>query len=88
MCLLGVKSQLRGCFDRRESWVEEMKDKGSAVVQWVKGQDNKADLLTKCFKKGDYLEKLWYMTSGCDELGTSASTRRAYFLRGLLSAYK
>ena len=31
-----------------------MKDKAEAVVQWVKGEDNKAHLLTKCFKKGAY----------------------------------
>ena len=52
----GVPSKLRGCFDRRDKWVLEMKNRQEkgCVAEWVRGIDNKSDLLTKCFKPGDF----------------------------------
>ena len=44
-----VKSKLRGVVDMREQWVRELKDLAKVRVKWVSDEQNKADLLTKCF---------------------------------------
>ena len=62
-----------------------MKDRSEAVPVWVKGEDNKADLLTKCFKSGEFKKKRNYMESRSFSLAESESDRKANFLRRLLS---
>ena len=40
-------SKIRGCFDYREDWVEELKAEGKIQVHKVKEINNLADMLTK-----------------------------------------
>ena len=44
-----LQSRLRGVVDFRWAWVTELRDQSKVAVQWVPGESNKADLLTKCF---------------------------------------
>ena len=62
-----------------------MKNRSEAVPVWVPGEDNKADLLTKCFKSGEFKKKRNYMESRSFSLAESESTRKANFLRRLLN---
>ena len=43
-----VSSKLVGVYDMREDWVQTLRDQGLVKVQYVGGQANKANLLTKC----------------------------------------
>ena len=43
-----VKSRLQGVVDMRDAWVQELRNLAKVKVQWVPGNHNKADMLTKC----------------------------------------
>ena len=45
-----LDSRLKGYFDLREAWVQELRDKSQVSVEKVTGKDNFADLLTKPLK--------------------------------------
>ena len=42
-----VHSKLRGTFDVRSGWVEELRKEGEVIVKKISTEDNFADLLTK-----------------------------------------
>ena len=44
-----VHSKIGGIIDFREAWVEELRESGQVESEYVKGENNLADLLTKCF---------------------------------------
>ena len=44
-----LQSRVRGCIDMREGWVKELRDKEEVRTRKVNTDDNKADILTKCF---------------------------------------
>jgi len=54
-----LESKLRGCFDLRESWVQEFRNQGIMTTTHVDGKDNLADLFTKglAAKRFKYLIK-------------------------------
>ena len=47
-------SKIRGCFDFREKWVKEMKDKDVVRTEHVETHKNLADIFTKCLDKKNY----------------------------------
>ena len=49
-----VSSKLVGVYDMREDWVQTLRDQGLVKVQYVGGQANKANLLTKCLSSGAF----------------------------------
>ena len=52
-----ARSKLRGCFDLREQWVEDLRNINILKVKWVDTKENLADFFTKCFVKKDFLSK-------------------------------
>ena len=44
------RSTVRGSFDWRLDWVNEIRDKSQVVLKHVYGAENLADIMTKCFK--------------------------------------
>jgi len=53
-----VQSKLRGTFDIRAGWVQELRNSMDVVVEKVDTDSNLADLLTKVHKKARYLQLL------------------------------
>ena len=47
---------MRGCFDLRDDWVKDLRDKNLLWVDKVNSEDNLADFFTKCFSKGKFNE--------------------------------
>ena len=45
-----ARSTVRGSFDWRVDWVNEIRDKKQVVLQHVYGNVNHADIMTKCMK--------------------------------------
>jgi len=41
---------LGGVIDFRDAWVEELPESGEVETEYVRGEENLADLLTKCFQ--------------------------------------
>ena len=50
-------SKIRGCFDFREKWVKEMKDKDVVRTEHVETHKNLADIFIKCLDKKNYIFK-------------------------------
>jgi hypothetical protein len=48
-------TKLRGCFDFREMWVEELRQKGDFSTELVSDTNNLADLLTKCLANVEFV---------------------------------
>ena len=51
------KSKLRGCIDRRDDWVAEVQDAGSINAEWISGEENMANIMTKCLTPKQYLKE-------------------------------
>ena len=49
-----LDSRLRGYFDLREAWVEELRDQGRVILQKVEGKQNLSDLLTKLLRPSTF----------------------------------
>ena len=49
-----VRSKMRGCFDLRDEWVKDLRNKNLLLVEKVNSEDNLADFFTKCFSKGKF----------------------------------
>ena len=47
-------SKLKGIFDLREAWVQELRDQGEVITVKVSTEKNIADLLTKCLVNTDF----------------------------------
>jgi hypothetical protein len=57
-CLAGVSgpsTKLRGCFDFREMWVEELRQKGDFKTELFSDSSNLADIFTKCLSNVDFV---------------------------------
>ena len=52
-----ARSTVRGSFDWRVDWVNEIRDKKQVVLQHVHGNVNHADIMTKCMKGPEFQEK-------------------------------
>ena len=52
-----ARSTVRGSFDWRVDWVNEIRDKKQVVLQHVYGNVNHADIMTKCMKCPEFQEK-------------------------------
>jgi hypothetical protein len=48
-------TKLRGCFDFREMWVEELRHKGEFRTELVSDSNNLADLFTKCLANVEFV---------------------------------
>ena len=56
-----VQTKIRGTFDMRESWVQELKDKAQVQVEHVPGVQNCADLMSKAHRTPRFQLLLhWY----------------------------
>ena len=53
-----VQSRLRGTFDLREAWVQELRQRHEIKVEHVSTVNNYADLLTKVHKTSRYKQLL------------------------------
>ena len=72
-----VRSKLRGTFDIREAWVQELRERHQLVVEQVSSCNNCADLLTKT-----------HSTKRCKELLTlirSRAVKKVVQERGMLA---
>lgn len=49
-------TKLLGCFDLREKWVQELRDRNKVMTVKVHTKDNCSDLLTKCHPEGRFKE--------------------------------
>ena len=49
-----LHSSLVGVYDMRDDWVQTLRDQGLVRVRYVKGQANKANVLTKCLSSGAF----------------------------------
>jgi hypothetical protein len=49
-------SKIRGSIDMREAWIQEMRDLDVVKTVHVAGEDNMADILTKCMKGPKFVE--------------------------------
>ena len=47
-------TKLRGCFDFRERWVEELRDQGTFSTELVSDSNNLADIFTKCLSNVEF----------------------------------
>ena len=45
---------MRGCFDLRAEWVQNMKNWNKVKTELVESKENRADLFTKCFRSGEF----------------------------------
>jgi len=57
------KSDIRGSFDWREDWVQEIRDLSVVKTEYVRSCQNLADILTKCLSRLDFV-RLFNMISG------------------------
>jgi hypothetical protein len=48
------KSDIRGSFDWREDWVDEIRDQSVVVTEYLPSSQNLADLLTKCLCRSKF----------------------------------
>ena len=49
-----INSKLRGVFDLRETWVQELRDKGQVETVTIPREENKSDILTHCLSSGNF----------------------------------
>jgi len=49
-----INSKLRGVFDLRENWVQELRDKGQVETVTIPREENKSDILTHCLSSGNF----------------------------------
>ena len=52
-----ARSQLRGCFDRRSDWIEEMRDQGVISAIHIDKEKNMADIHTKCLSTKEFIRQ-------------------------------
>ena len=60
-----LDSKLKGMIDNRESWVRELKDEGTVVVEYVNTRLNQADILSKCLAGTQFREQVVMISGGC-----------------------
>ena len=48
-------TRLRGCFDFREKWVEELREQGQFSTELVSDSSNLADIFTKCLSNVEFV---------------------------------
>jgi hypothetical protein len=58
------KSAIRGSFDWREDWVDEVRDLGVVKTEYISSSSNLADLLTKCLSRPKF-SRLFSLISEC-----------------------
>jgi hypothetical protein len=57
------KSDIRGSFDWREDWVQEVRDQSVVRTEFISSAQNLADLFTKCLRRPEF-SRLFSMISG------------------------
>ena len=62
-----VQTKLRGNFDIRESWVQELRNSKNLLVEYIHTTNNLADLLTKCHSTTRF-KQLLNMAQGCSAM--------------------
>ena len=67
-----VQSNIRGTFDMRESWVQELKDKDQIQVEHVPGVHNCADLMSKAHRTCRFQQLLNSITNKSASQGLSS----------------
>ena len=50
-------TKLKGCFDFRWKWVEELRSSSDIITKFVTDEFNLADIFTKCMQTGKFLRK-------------------------------
>ena len=56
-------TKLKGCFDFRWKWVEELRSSNDIITKFVTDEFNLADIFTKCMPTGKFLRKRNQLTS-------------------------
>ena len=67
-----MQSKIRGTFDMRESWVQELKDKDQIQVEHVPGAHNCADLMSKTHRTCRFQQLLNSITNKSASQGLSS----------------
>ena len=57
------KSKIRGSFDLREDWVEELRDQKIVQMSKIEGTKNCADIMTKCMPTWKFLRMFKLITT-------------------------
>ena len=57
------KSDIRGSFDWREDWVQDIRDQSVVRTEYVSSSQNLADLFTKCLRRPE-VSRLFSIISG------------------------
>ena len=52
-------TRLRGCFDFREKWAEELREQGQFSTELVSDSSNLADIFTKCLSNVEFVLRKW-----------------------------
>ena len=69
-----VDSKLRGTFDIRAGWVQELRDSAELRVDHVVSVNNVADLLTKVHRTARYQQLLGMIGTKCFNRSSRSST--------------
>ena len=64
------KSKIRGSFDMRGDWVQELRDLSVVETKLIDTSRNLADIFTKCLPRAKFEKKLIWSTSIMSELET------------------
>ena len=56
-----INSKLRGVFDLRDAWVQELRDKGQVETVAIPREENHDDMLTHCFSSGNFNKEVGHI---------------------------
>jgi hypothetical protein len=56
-----INSKLRGVFDLRDAWIQELRDKGQVETVAIPRKENKSDILTHCLSSGNFNKEVGYI---------------------------
>ena len=56
-----INSKLRGVFEIRDAWVQELRDKGQVDTVAIPREENHADILTHCLSSGNFNKEVGHI---------------------------
>ena len=56
-----INSKLRGVFDLRDGWVQELRDKSQVETVTIPRDENHADILTHCLSSGNFNKQVGHI---------------------------
>ena len=63
-----INSKLRGVFDLRDVWVQELRDKGQVKTVGIPREDNAADILTHCLSSGNFNKEVGHIQQRASQI--------------------